>query len=86
MPKLQIPEELLPRILSGNLDILCPLDNRELKLGTTTHPYGGVSRDYNCQGCGANYTEGAVIRAALDDLSFLERQARQYHFGLETQL
>ncbi len=88
MPEIEIPDELVPKIMAGNLGILCPLDNGELKLGTTIHPYGGASRDYHCRGCGIKYTEGAVIRAALGEPQFLEQQTRKYRSesGLEASL
>lgn len=83
---IEIPDKLMPKILSGDLGILCPKDKRELKLGITVHPYGGASRDYHCRTCGTEYTEGAVIRAALGESEFLERQALGYRSGLEAQL
>ncbi len=82
MQKIDIPDELVPKIMRGELGIGCPLDETVLRLIITTDPYrGGASRSYICRTCSAEYTEGAVIRAALGDSSFSESQAREYRAG-----
>ncbi len=80
MQQIDIPDELVPKIVRGELGIRCPLDETVLRLIITTDPYrGGASRSYICRGCCAEYFEGAVIRAALGDSSFLESRAQEYH-------